>query len=219
MLIGELFLGAFLQVLFDRIASKPVLDFFQCDGLEKSHLSYLETILFMLEPVLDSTEEKQFTNGRVKEWLHRLKATLFDANDLLNQIAMKNLPSSMEPEPESPSWVPMSNTHLGFDNKAPLSTASQTRSTLEKVTGEPCNLHSLETMQVELSAKLGEKSFLVVLDDVWSERVEDWELLCCPFNARAQGSRIIITTRNEGVADIMGGFPKVRLHKLLKEDD
>ncbi|GAB4841389.1 hypothetical protein Ancab_022118 [Ancistrocladus abbreviatus] len=335
--IGELFLGAFIQVLFDRIASKPVLDFFQRDGLDKSRLSYLETILLTLEPVLDNAEEKQFTNGRVKEWLHRLKAAVFDAEDLLDQIAAKNLPSSMEPEPESPSWVsvlrnlisaPFNSFEkeaaskldeiiqmlenmasqipiLGLTAGAPLSTASQTRfttslvkesqvygrkeekdhiiqsllsqeneqggamggiaivgmggmgkttlarlvynddrlqlegcfdlklwiyvsndfdvvgvtrSALEKLSGEPCNLHSLETMQIELSAKLGGKKFLVVLDDVWSERVEDWELLRCPFNTGAQGSRIIVTTRNEGVADIMGAFPKVRLNKLSNED-
>ncbi|GAB4860731.1 hypothetical protein Ancab_035894 [Ancistrocladus abbreviatus] len=73
-------------------------------------------------------------------------------------------------------------------------------------------------MQVELSERLRGKKLLVVLDDVWSGRVEDWELLCCPFNTRAQGSRIIITARNEGVADIMVAFPKVRLHKLSNED-
>ncbi|GAB4841374.1 hypothetical protein Ancab_022104 [Ancistrocladus abbreviatus] len=102
--IVEVFLGAFLQVLFDRIASKPVLDFFQHDGLDKSRLSYLETVLLMLEPVLDNAKEKQFTNGRVKKWLHRLKAAVFNAEDLLDQIAAKNLPSSMEPKLESQSW-------------------------------------------------------------------------------------------------------------------
>ncbi|GAB4841365.1 hypothetical protein Ancab_022093, partial [Ancistrocladus abbreviatus] len=107
MSIGELFLGAFLQVLFGRIASKPVLDFFLRDGLDKSCLSYLKTILFTLEPILDNAEEKQFTNGRGKEWLHHLKAAVFDAKDLLDQIATKNLPSLMEPEPESPSLVPV----------------------------------------------------------------------------------------------------------------
>ncbi|GAB4841626.1 hypothetical protein Ancab_022340 [Ancistrocladus abbreviatus] len=333
--IGELFLGAFLQVLFDRIASQPVLDFFQRDGLDKSRLSYLETVLLMLEPVLDNAEEKQFTSGRVKEWLHRLKAAVFDAEDLLDQIAAKNLPSSVELEPESQSWgvvvrnfvsSPFNSFEkkaasriddiiqildsmasqipiLGLTAGASLSTASQTRSTtslmkesevygrkeekdriiqlllsqeneigramggvaivgmggmgkttlarsiyhddgfegrfdkklwihvsndfdvvgvtrsaLESITSKPCKLHSLETMQVELSEKLRGKKFLVVLDDVWSERIEDWELLCCPFNNGAQGSGIIVTTRNEGVADIMGGFPKVRLHKLSNED-
>ncbi|GAB4841377.1 hypothetical protein Ancab_022107 [Ancistrocladus abbreviatus] len=333
--IGELFLGAFLQVLFDRIASQAVLDFFQRDGLDKSRLSYLETVLFMLEPVIDNAEEKQFTNGRVKEWLHRLKAAVFDAEDLLDQIAAQSLASSMEPEPESQSWgavvhklisSPFNSFEkeaaskldeiiqmlenmasqipvLGLTAGAPLSTASQKRLTtslvkesqvygrkeekdriiklllpqetdcdstvggvaivgmggmgkttlarsvynddrlkgcfdlklwiyvssdfdvvrltklaLESISSQPCNLQSLEKIQVELSERLRGRKFLVVLDDAWSERIEDWELLCCPFNTGAQGSRIIVTTRNEGVADIMGGFPKVRLHKLSNED-
>ncbi|GAB4841354.1 hypothetical protein Ancab_022082 [Ancistrocladus abbreviatus] len=94
-----------------------------------------------------------------------------------------------------------------------------TKSALESVTPQPsCNLQSLEKIQVELSERLRGRKFLLVLDDVWSERIEDWELLCCPFYSGAQGSRIIVTTRNEGVADIMGGFPKVRLHKLSNED-
>ncbi|GAB4841385.1 hypothetical protein Ancab_022115 [Ancistrocladus abbreviatus] len=333
--IGDLFLGAFLRVLFDRIASKPVLDFFQRDGLDKSRLSYLETVLCRLELVLDNAEEKQFTNGRVKEWLHRLKAAVFDAEDLLDQIAAKSMASSMEPKPEFPSWVPVFRKLisspfnsfekeaasrlceiiqmldnmasqipiLGLTGGAPLSTASLarlttslvkesqvygrteekdhiiqlllsqeneqggamggvaivgmggmgkttlarsvynddrleghfdvklwihvsndfdvvrvTKSALESITSQPCNLHSLETVQVELSKRLKGKNFLLVLDDVWSESFEDWEVLCCPFNTGAQGSRIIVTIRNEGVADIMGAFPKVRLHKLSNED-
>ncbi|GAB4836936.1 hypothetical protein Ancab_001848 [Ancistrocladus abbreviatus] len=92
-----------------------------------------------------------------------------------------------------------------------------TKSALESATQQPCQLHSLETVQVELSEKLRGKKFLLVLDDDWSEKIEDWELLCCPFDTGAQGSRIIITTRNEGVADIMGAFSKVRLHRLSNE--
>ncbi|GAB4841373.1 hypothetical protein Ancab_022108 [Ancistrocladus abbreviatus] len=155
--IGELFLGAFRQVLFDRIASKPVLDFFQHDGHYKSRLSYLEIVLLMLEP---------------------------------------NLPSSMEPEPKSQPWgvvvrnfvfSPFNSVEKEvasrldeiiqmLDNMAsqiPILGLTVTRSTLEKVTGEPRNLHSLETLQVELSDRLRGRKFLVVLDDVWSKRVED----------------------------------------------
>ncbi|GAB4841553.1 hypothetical protein Ancab_022267 [Ancistrocladus abbreviatus] len=316
MTIGEAFLSAVLQVFFDPIASQPVLDFLLRGGLDKSRLEHLKHVLARLESVLDNAEEKQFTNESVRKWLHNLKAAVFDAEDLLDQIATKNLPSSVEPEPESQSWVVagvvasrlnkiiqmLENMasripDLGLTAGAPLSTASQTRSTtsfvkesqvygrkeekdriiqlllsqenekggvaivgmggmgkttlarsiynddrlegrfdlklwiyvsndfdvvgvtrsaLESITSKPCKLHSLETMQVELSEKLRGRKFLVVLDDVWSERIEDWELLCCPFNNGAP--RIIVTTRNEGVADIMGGFPKVRLHKLSKDD-
>ncbi|GAB4841359.1 hypothetical protein Ancab_022087, partial [Ancistrocladus abbreviatus] len=154
--IEELFLGAFLQVLFDRIVSKLMLDFFQRDGLDKSRVSYLETILLTLEPILDNAKKKQFTNGRVKEWLHRLKAAVFDAEDLLDQIAVKNLPSLREPEPESQSWgavvrnfvsSPFNSDEiiqmlenmasqipvLGLITGAPPSTASQTRLTTSPV--------------------------------------------------------------------------------------
>ncbi|GAB4841568.1 hypothetical protein Ancab_022282, partial [Ancistrocladus abbreviatus] len=93
-----------------------------------------------------------------------------------------------------------------------------TRLALESVTQQPCNLHDLNTIQVELSEKLEGKKFLLVLDDIWSEKVKHWENLCDPFNTGAQGSKIIVTTRNEGVVDIMGVFPKVWLHKLKKED-
>ncbi|GAB4841612.1 hypothetical protein Ancab_022326 [Ancistrocladus abbreviatus] len=326
MLIRDLLLSPLLQVLFDRIAS--LLDFFLRGGLDKSRLKDLKNILSMLERVHDNAEEKQFTDGSVREWLHDLKAAVFDAEDLLDQIAAKSLPSqswcaavsNCVPSPLNSferaaasrldditqmleslaSQIPI----LGLTAGAPLSTASQTRlttslvkgsqvygrkeekdriiqsllpreneeggamggvaivgmggmgkttlarsiyndddrlkgrfdlklwiyvsndfdvvgvtrSALESITSKPCKLHSLETIQVELREKLRGKKFLVVLDDVWSERIEDWELLCCPFNNGAQGSRIIVTTRNEGVADIMGGFPKVRLHKLSKED-
>ncbi|GAB4841355.1 hypothetical protein Ancab_022083 [Ancistrocladus abbreviatus] len=68
---------------------------------------FLGAFLQRLELVLDNAEEKQFTNGRVKEWLHRLKAAVFDAEDLLNQIVAKSVASSMEPKPEFPSWVPV----------------------------------------------------------------------------------------------------------------
>ncbi|KAF2319658.1 hypothetical protein GH714_017874 [Hevea brasiliensis] len=42
------------------------------------------------------------------------------------------------------------------------------------------------------------------VDDVWSEKYEDWIVLRQPFHVGSPGSKIIITTRNHGVAAIMG---------------
>ncbi|GAB4841366.1 hypothetical protein Ancab_022094 [Ancistrocladus abbreviatus] len=203
----------------------------------------------MLEPIIDNAEEKQFTNGRVKEWLHRLKAAVFDVEDLLYQIVAQNLASSMEPEPESQPWGAVSNTRLGFDGKCTskhsiieeetdrdsavggvaivglggMGKTTLTRSVYNDDRLKGCFdlklwIYVFSDFDVVRLTKLAIESITSQPYDAWSERIEDWELLCCPFNTGAQGSRIIVTTRNEGIADIMGGFPKVWLHKLSNED-
>ncbi|XP_065868310.1 putative disease resistance RPP13-like protein 1, partial [Euphorbia lathyris] len=71
----------------------------------------------------------------------------------------------------------------------------------------------LNSLQVKLKHKLSGKKFLIILDDVWSEKYEDWTLLCGPFEAGALGSRIIITTRLQNVADMTTGT-STTAHKL-----
>ncbi|XP_065865172.1 putative disease resistance RPP13-like protein 1 isoform X2 [Euphorbia lathyris] len=63
----------------------------------------------------------------------------------------------------------------------------------------------LNSLQVKLKQKLCGRKFLIILDDVWSEKYEDWTLLCGPFEAGAPRSKIIITTRLQNVADMTAG--------------
>nr|XP_043630142.1 putative disease resistance RPP13-like protein 1 [Erigeron canadensis] len=55
----------------------------------------------------------------------------------------------------------------------------------------------LNEIQIALSEQLKDKRFLLVLDDIWSEKYVDWENLVKPFHSGAAGSKIIMTTRKE----------------------
>ncbi|XP_019054807.1 PREDICTED: putative disease resistance RPP13-like protein 1 [Nelumbo nucifera] len=73
-----------------------------------------------------------------------------------------------------------------------------TRAIIESATGDPCYLRELAPLQAKLYKLLMGKKFLLVLDDVWVENYIAWDSLKIP--AGVQGSKILVTTRNEIVA-------------------
>ncbi|CAK7336548.1 unnamed protein product [Dovyalis caffra] len=93
-----------------------------------------------------------------------------------------------------------------------------TKSILESVERKSCDLMDLNILQTSLQDMLRGKRFLVVLDDVWHERKSDWDVVRLPFRAEAFGSKIIVTTRSEKVASIMGIYPPFRLEGLSDDD-
>ncbi|GAY61485.1 hypothetical protein CUMW_210350, partial [Citrus unshiu] len=77
---------------------------------------------------------------------------------------------------------------------------------------------NLNKLQEELKKKLSQKKFLLVLDDVWNENYNDWVDMSRPFEAGAQGSKIVVTTRNQQVAKIMRPDQAYELKNLSTED-
>ncbi|CAL5379788.1 unnamed protein product [Camellia sinensis] len=71
---------------------------------------------------------------------------------------------------------------------------------------------------VQLSKTLAGKKFLLVLDDVWDYGHDGWNLLQSPFGVGAPGSKIIVTTRDRGVAKQMGMYKYHNLHNLSYDD-
>ncbi|GKV52182.1 hypothetical protein SLEP1_g58773 [Rubroshorea leprosula] len=104
-------------------------------------------------------------------------------------------------------WVCVSNQ---FD------ILSITRTILEAVSNDQRDLKDLNLLQEELKEKLSSKKFLLVLDDVWNDVHQEWETLQKPFKSGLAGSKIIVTTRNERVAVIMGGKDKIHQLKELE---
>ncbi|KAK9217180.1 hypothetical protein WN943_005805 [Citrus x changshan-huyou] len=84
--------------------------------------------------------------------------------------------------------------------------------------GQNVDNHDLNKLQEELKKQLFGKKFLLVLDDVWNENYTDWVHLSLPFQAGAQGSKIVVTTRNEEVAKIMSLDQAYELKSLSTED-
>ncbi|XP_060961085.1 putative disease resistance RPP13-like protein 1 [Cannabis sativa] len=72
--------------------------------------------------------------------------------------------------------------------------------------------------RVNLTEKVTGKKFLIVLDDIWEEYSEEWKEVMKPFHSGARGSRIIVTTRNEKVADIIQTAHTHHLKELSKDE-
>ncbi|XP_039163189.1 putative disease resistance RPP13-like protein 1 [Eucalyptus grandis] len=58
-----------------------------------------------------------------------------------------------------------------------------TKTILGSITKEPCEDKDLDRLQTKLKDNLSRKKFLVVLDDVWNVKYEEWTSLLKPFEA------------------------------------
>jgi hypothetical protein len=92
MAVGELFLAAFLQVLFDRLASRELLNFARrYEGLGRKLDKWKHT-LKEIQAVLQDAGEKQLDNdGRVEGWLDDLRDLAYDVEDILDEFATEVL--------------------------------------------------------------------------------------------------------------------------------
>ncbi|XLU69695.1 hypothetical protein S245_028748, partial [Arachis hypogaea] len=84
-----------------------------------------------------------------------------------------------------------------------------TRTVLGAIDSSPCNMDNFDLLQTNLKEKLTGKTFLLVLDDVWDDRRDMWEDFLKPFHYANNGSKILLTTRNENVASV---FAPINLH-------
>ncbi|KAM4072248.1 hypothetical protein ACB094_11G123700 [Castanea mollissima] len=89
-----------------------------------------------------------------------------------------------------------------------------TKAIILSVTSEPYDVNDLDLLQVKLKNILLGKKFLFILDDVWNENYNNWTVLQSPFEFRALGSKVVVTTRNDGVSSLMGTTPSYKLKEL-----
>nr|KYP51320.1 Putative disease resistance RPP13-like protein 1 [Cajanus cajan] len=93
-----------------------------------------------------------------------------------------------------------------------------TKTIVESVTSKKFDNTNLDALRVELKNNLTDKKFLLVLDDLWNEKYNDWNHLIAPFTSGKKGSKIIVTTRQHRVAQITHTFPICELNRLTDEN-
>ncbi|XP_057742851.1 putative disease resistance RPP13-like protein 1 isoform X2 [Arachis stenosperma] len=88
-LVGGAFLSSFLNVLFDRLSDPEIINMMRGKKVDQKLLQRLKTILNVVEAVLNDAEKKQITDPAVKRWLEDLQDAVYDADDLLDEVATK----------------------------------------------------------------------------------------------------------------------------------
>ncbi|GMN59175.1 hypothetical protein TIFTF001_028263 [Ficus carica] len=103
-MVGGALLSSFLNVLFDRLATKEVVDLFQGKKVIANLLAELKIRLLSANSLLNDAEEKQFTDPNVKNWIEELKEVLYKADHVMDKINTKALRRKVK-EGESGSKV------------------------------------------------------------------------------------------------------------------
>nr|XP_048328497.1 putative disease resistance RPP13-like protein 1 [Ziziphus jujuba var. spinosa] len=97
--VGGAFLSASLQLLFDRMASKQMVDFVREKNVDDDLLNKLKFKLSSLDKVLDDAEKKQLSDPDVRRWLNELKHTIYNTEDLVYEINTETLRCEIEGKP------------------------------------------------------------------------------------------------------------------------
>lgn len=108
------------------------------------------------------------------------------------------------------SWVDVSHD---------FNTKRLTKAIIESIDSPaPNHILNMDILQKLLQKKLTGRRFLLVLDNVWNEKPEEWNKFCLPLLRGAEGSKIIVTTRSREVAAIVGSKSPYKLKRLSDDE-
>lgn len=93
-----------------------------------------------------------------------------------------------------------------------------TKSIIESFTYKECGFCQLDMLRSQLKDVLKEKKFFLVLNDLRDENLYHWEIMEWLIIYGAEGSRILITTENNNIAERMGANISIPLGGLSRMD-
>ncbi|KAM3399150.1 hypothetical protein P3S68_002666 [Capsicum galapagoense] len=177
--------GAFLNVLFDRLAPHgDLLKMFQNHKHDNGLLEKLEDILLDIQIVLRDAENKQASDQRVKKWLNKLQIAVDGAENLLKEVNYEALRLKVEGKHQNlaeTSNQQVSDLNLSLSDDFFLNIEEKLKDTiknLEELEKKICRLGLKEHFVSELEnvidrreaqkAKMGEKEQVEKLSLKWS---------------------------------------------------
>jgi len=86
--VGGALLSAFLDVLFERLASPELLNFIRGKKPDKL-LRKVENQLIVVRVVLADAENRQISDSNVKKWLDVLRDVVYEVDDLVDEVSTK----------------------------------------------------------------------------------------------------------------------------------
>ncbi|XP_027352861.1 putative disease resistance protein RGA3 isoform X2 [Abrus precatorius] len=95
-----------------------------------------------------------------------------------------------------------------------INSASASAPTIALGLQENVNHLDIEQLQMILRYKIVGHKFLLVLDDIWNEDRAKWIELKDLINSGALGSKVLVTTRSNSIASMMGTVPSYNLAGL-----
>ncbi|XP_016652151.1 PREDICTED: putative disease resistance protein RGA3 [Prunus mume] len=110
------------------------------------------------------------------------------------------------------------NTRIWVCVSDPFDEIKIAKAIIEGLTKETPASNELQTLKSIIHESVKGKKFLLVLDDVWNQDYGKWEQLKLPLQNGAVGSRILVTTRKEEVARMVGAHHIVNLEVLSEEN-
>ncbi|XP_050236754.1 putative disease resistance protein RGA3 [Mercurialis annua] len=84
----------------------------------------------------------------------------------------------------------------------------------EATTSQNCSGWGIEQLQAFLRETINNKKYLLILDDVSNKNRRKWNELRALLMEGANGSRILVTTRENSVASVMASVPPYNLNDL-----
>ncbi|KAL4621619.1 hypothetical protein ACB092_06G242200 [Castanea dentata] len=100
----------------------------------------------------------------------------------------------------------------------PFDQCKVAKAIIESLGGGDPNIIELQSLLKKICKLIMGKKFFLVLDNVWTEDSTLWEPFKLSLKYGAQGSRILVTTRKNVVAKMMGSACTINLEVLSDED-